>query len=746
MRTRRWLLACVLLVAGCSIDFRSIFGLDPVDRPEETGKAGLVRFESEAELKAYIDEQADYVQRGYFTGGGIAIDEDSAGGLDAPTAPPAPGAVDSGNQGVAGDGEGSSNTPVYSETTEQEEGVQEGDVLKTDGEFIYILSRDVLRIVRANPASALSEVASVQLEGYARDLYLLGDRAVALSEPAFEDIKPAPGAEDGSVRSAQLFYQPRTDITVVNLADRENPVVLSRSRLDGSVQTSRMIEDRLYLVVVNYPDYSVNSGQDVPVDNILPKVEVEVSGENPVVGNLANATDHYRPLDPDGLGFTTVVSLDVDNPLNYQARTVVALPANVYSSTQALYLTDSQYKFDGTTRESTDIYKFEFTDAGTELVAVGSAPGRVLNQYSMSEHNGHLRLATTVSRELDDFRFESVNNVYVLAQVGGELQETGRIEDLAPGETIFSARFAGDRGYLVTFEQIDPLFTLDLSDPTDPRVVGELKVPGFSTFIVPMGENHLLTIGQHTDEEFGFTFSQGVRLSIFDVTDFADPQLAYFEVIGTNGGYSEALYNPKAFTYFAERDLVAFPMEIYDYGDFGRGFGGMEPLPVDIVDDGGNSAGGGVSSSEAPVMAQVSEPSNGDADEPPPDSIDPISAPIDLLDSFVGLYVYRATAEGGFELLGRISTRPEGEDYYFGPMFSRAVFIEDMVYAVTSDNVQVVSVSDVSTPVAKVQFPIPEVVFPDGPIVGPPALTPEPAPVDAAAGGGTSGSPGVAAE
>ena len=708
MRCRILAVLCVVTAVGCNIDFRPLFGIKP-DAPA-AGKALLVRFESPEQLRSYIAEQSQKM----FRDGGSFL-EDTVG-IGAPGAPGAPGA-DAANS--AGDGAAPPGTdnPQFSTTTEQEEGVQEADVLKTDGSFIYVFDDNALRIVRADPGQ-FAEVSHVDLEGFGRDLYLVGDRVVAITSPDAFAARTAQVTDAIGLPPPQ-FFQPQTEVTVIDVSDRSAPRVLSRSRLDGSVNTSRMIDDRLYLVVLNFPNNYVPEFDQASLDDILPDIAVQVGEGQPVVQPLTPVTDHFRPVEEDGFGFTTVVSMDINDPAGYDAQTVVAQPANVYASTDALYLTDGEFKFDGTFRESTSIYKFDFTSNGVRLSAGGKVSGRVLNQYSMGEYQGFLRVATTDRRD-SAFGSSTSNSVFVLEQNEDRLEQAGSIEGLAPGESIFSARFIADRGYLVTFRQIDPLFTLDLSDPRNPRTVGELKVPGFSTFIVPMDEDHILTIGRDTSDDFGFVRSEGVRLSIFDVTDFADPQLAHVEVIGTNGGDSEALFNPKAFTYFAEGDLVAFPMQIHDFG--GPVFG-----PIDVIALEGD-AGTGTTASGAP-----DEPVDSGTSGPAP--VDGGLIAPEPIDEFVGLYVYRVTADAGFTFLGRISTQPTGPDTgFFFPSFTRGVFIDNAVYAVTSLGAQAALVDDVPNVIASVVFPTPVFEDPSPLPVEPPIVI-----VDPSTGGSDTG-------
>jgi hypothetical protein len=416
---------------------------------------------------------------------------------------------------------------------------------------------------------------------------------------------------------------------------------------------------------------------EVDVESLLPRFEQ--SDEDGVTSNGLMLTweNMFRPTDPDGFGVVTVVSMDVEAGSDFTSVGIVAEPGLIYSSLEALYLTDADYGFffgSRATRQTTDIYKLKYVEGGTEPVATGTVPGRILNQYSMGEYQEHLRVATTVNAAFfEDFeRTGPYNNVYVLGQVDTSLEIVGKIENLAVGEEIKSARFIGDRGYLVTFVRMDPLFTLNLADPTAPHVVGELKVPGFSTFIVPMGPKHLLTVGQYIPEDDLFG-PWGVQLSIFDISDFSNPELADDVVIGGGSGtyteaYSEALGNPKAFTYFASAGLVALPISIYTYGW--------------MVDDGFV----GPVNDEPAVEGEDDE--SGSTDIAP---LDPIET-----EDFDGLIVYPVSAEGGFGVPGRISTRFDQPSYWW-TAFTRAVFIGDDVFAVTNEGVRGAPTADLES-------------------------------------------------
>lgn len=351
--------------------------------------------------------------------------------------------------------------------------------------------------------------------------------------------------------------------------------------------------------------------------------DVDAAGER--VGATVACERVSRPGERAGFGVTAVLSLDLDQPDAPRNDPAVVTGAGVvYAGPDALYVTTPNYgAFIGRgggdvaldavdvavaeagsaerigqramglevaddDRAATQVHRFDISDATGPATyrASGRVYGTPLNQFSLSEHAGHLRVATT-EWPLDGG--ESVNHLYVLgegADADGDavLEITGRIEDLAPTERIYAARYQGERGFLVTFREIDPLFTLDLSDPTAPALLGELKVPGFSTYLHPLGADHLIGIGQSATDDGQIT---GMQLSLFDVSDLADPQLAFAEPLGE--GYSEALYDHHAFTYWAPESLLMVPVFRWD----GRGADEQSGLELFRVDPETGFAGSG---------------------------------------------------------------------------------------------------------------------------------------------------------
>jgi len=722
-------LLVLVLIPGCGI-LSDLLGLT-----QETGSSELKVFKSQQELTDYFTDQVNARQSDLVDdrGGFFSPEPGGIGGEDADTAAGVgdPQTTDGTAGGEGGDA--NSSDDEFSQTTTQEEGVDEADVVKTDGNYVYVIdgqgSADgsgLLRIVDVSPPEELTQVSEFPLQGYGRDIYLYDGKVVALTETYGgyywmlsgatvgepTDVgDPGAPVDDGALDADMAppegggeyeYARPSTIVTILDVSDVTDPTLLSETTFEGTQVSSRMIDGVLHLALANYQEhlYGVMPTigeprvvlEDTDVEVLLPDF-ARVDGDGgSSSGDMVTWRELYHPADPDGFGMVTLVSLDVDADAAFTAVGVVAEPGLVYSSLDALYLTDTEYNFSDQIRETTDIYKFAYVGRGAEPRATGSVPGRVLNQYSMGEYDGYLRVATTIQGDFTQFfeRTEPSNSVYVLGEAilepveGAEdegsttgLVVVGKIENIAVGEDIRSARFVGDRGYLVTFEQIDPLFTLNLKDPANPSIVGELKIPGFSTFLVPMDADHLLAIGQYIPDGAMF-WNGGVQLTIFDVSDFAHPTEMDKVVLGSDGSVSsEALYNPKAFTYFAEQGLVAIPISIYQPWIF---FDDIGVVGVEPGDD-------GVSVDTAP-----DEPANQDIAPPMPEGFD-------------GLVVFSATAEDGLAELGRISTRfdPTAE-WWYGPAFTRGVFIGDDVFAVTNKGVRGSAIADPGTALYELTF------------------------------------------
>ncbi len=415
---------------------------------------------------------------------------------------------------------GGYGAPDYSTTNIQVAGVDEADVVKTDGEYIYVVSNKSVVIVKAYPAEEAEVISTIDLDGTLRGVFVNKDRLVIFEDEGYKAF-----------------------IRVYDMSDRTNPIQASNVSLDGYYLNSRMIGDYVY-VVINKPAYCQNDEVELP--KIYSDDEVrEIS-----------ATDiYYSDISDYSYAFTTIVAVNVQNDDQEPTLKPFLLGAtsNMYVSLNNIYIAFPE-------NDNTLIYRIHIDENEIGIRASGDVPGYVLNQFSMDEHEGYFRIATTtghIARSLEEA--SSRNHVYVLDM---NLDIVGRLEDLAPGETIYSARFMGSRCYLVTFRKVDPLFVIDLEDPRNPRVLGQLKITGYSDYLHPYDENHVIGIGKETvaADEGDFAWYQGVKISLFDVSDVENPKEIHKYEVGDRGTDSPILRDHKALLFDKSKNLLVIPV------------------------------------------------------------------------------------------------------------------------------------------------------------------------------------------
>lgn len=595
----------------------------------------------------------------------------------------------------------------YTGTNNQVTGVDEADFVKNDGTRLFVLSGQKLHVQRSWPAASLRTESALVIEGHPRQMFLRGDQVIVFSE-VYSPLEgsPSPGGTEpgfpsiacpmggGCVDSRNV----RTKVTTVDVSTLSSPQVVGELYLPGGYHDARLSGGSLRLVLKEafvwpegvkwMPEYDPvlfknESRLEKALDALMVTNEQLIRSrtledwrrqgsfkrpDGSLVPVVQPCQDFHRTNGPTQLGFVTVASMDLDAPALRAPglTTLVAQPDIIYGNGQSLYLSTRHWWWwlaAGQT-DYTYVHKLELTEPDqARYVASGTLEGHLLDQFSLDEHEGVLRAATTLSwrvedRQLPFGRTETASVVSIFRREGQRLHRVGRTEELARGERIFSARFMGHRGFVVTFRQVDPLFTFDLSDPEHPRKVGELKVPGFSTYIHPLGDSHLLTMGQHVAEN-GDWRSRSLKLSLFDVSDLAHPREAFTQYVGSSSSGSEALSEHKAFNFFAAKGLLAIP-----YTDW---------LP--------NASGS-------------------------------------YWNHFVSdLRVFRVDTASGFTPLGALSMSDVYSahgtaqwNFWYQPSIRRSVMADDYVYAISDAGVRVSRVGQLSTPLATVRFQ-PSVVY-----------------------------------
>jgi len=545
----------------------------------------------------------------------------------------------------------------YSETNIQVEGVDEADIVKTDGKYIYTLSGSSLVIALAYPpedAAVLSETGLGKF--YPSEIFIDGSMVMIFGYKQTD--YPGPVFSEQVVK-IYPYYTSTTTVKLFDISDPSAPEEVRSVEFEGNYVTSRKIGSQVYFVVNSHPKYNVPGDRNIlPLYRDTKAEEIGSAGEEKEFQPICDCADvgRFDPMIAES--FITVASVDMSDPeAEIKKETVLGSGQNVYSSKEAIYIAEAYFPYPvfmevaedvetGLKTEeqameelkeielTTSIHKFSLGD-GLAYLGSMQAPGTVLNQFSMDEHNGHFRVATT--RGFSGWfggGAEQSSSVYVF---NDNLELVGSIEGIAPGEQIYSARFLGDRGYMVTFKKIDPFFVIDLADPANPRILGKLKIPGYSDYLHPYDENHIIGIGKETvgAKEGDFAWFQGLKMAVFDVTDVSNPKELHKIVIGDRGTDSDALHDHKAFLFDKEKNLLVIPVllaEIKDksypqqYGDF----------------------------------------------------------------VFQGAYVYSLTLEGGFELKGTVTHYESNEEfkksgYYFRGDHSvhRSLYIGNVLYTLS---------------------------------------------------------------
>jgi len=449
--------------------------------------------------------------------------------------------------------------PEYSVTNVQVAGVDEADLVKTDGEYMYVVSGNNLTILSAYPAENATILCQISLNGTLRGIFINGDKLAVFGESYFYQPVEAYYVANTTVRmdedttsaplKVQVFpYQSyatgsETFIKVYNMSDRANPSLTRDVTVNGTYFSSRMIGDYVY-VVTSQPTYWHNSRVILPM--IISLNNTKIIQPNEI---------YYSSISDNSYAFTTIVSIDLklDETDPLHKTFLLGSASCMYVSLNNIYITmQEQQSFETSWTEATLIHRVRMQNGEIECEASGGVPGRVLKQFSMDEYGEYFRIATTKGWMWSS-QTPSQNNLYVLNM---SLSIVGKLENLAPTEEIYSARFMGDRCYLVTYRQVDPFFVIDLQNPYDPKVLGKLKIPGYSSYLHPYDENHIIGIGKDEGK---------VKISLFDVSNVSAPEEAT-KYATEKWSDSLALDDHKAFLFDKSKNLLVMPITVYqDY-------------------------------------------------------------------------------------------------------------------------------------------------------------------------------------
>lgn len=651
------LIVCMLATASLV----AIVAFSPLDQGAYTYK--LNTFESYDDLLSFLKKryEAGANQGRYYGTGSNVLFEKSANAPEADSSALAGGAL------------------PYSTTNVQVAGVDEPDIVKTDGAYLYVVANQTVYIIKAYPAVEATILSQIRIENVTiSNIFIRGDRLVIFGDsggyygyPLLEsDVKVdmiRPSIGWGGVS--------QTVICVYDLGDRTDPILTKEVRMDGGYFDARLIDEYVYVVSTQYT-YDIYYAYDETNYTLnVPEICIDDVSQNISAGDI-----YYVDVPELSDTMTHVISLNLDTDEVAERSFMLGSSQTMYVSKNNIFLASAHYPYypllyrtdsvSTTDQETTILHKISINTGNVTYIAQGEVPGHILNQFSMDEHEGFFRIATTSGNNWMEGS-QTSNNIYILDE---NLEQVSKIENIAPGESIYAARFLGDRAYLVTFVQVDPLFTIDLSDPYNPQILGELKIPGYSEYLHPYDETHIIGIGKevdpsidadkvHTPGAVYYTAILGLKIALFDVSDIRNPVEEDKIVIGNRGTDSPALYDHKAFLFDREKELLVIPVSLYE----------IPEATLDSVND------SGLTEFESD-WGQF---------------------------TFQGAYVYHLSLDDGFVYQGRIThqsleeLQQQAGDFYWYWGFSntditRSLFIGDVLYTVSDSMIKMNDLEDLS--------------------------------------------------
>ena len=532
----------------------------------------------------------------------------------------------------------------YSNTNIQVAGVDEADSVKTDGKYLYVIANNTVYVMNAgssNPAEAkvLSKISSdgtylsgIYLSQDGNKLAVLGTKYVYYTEVS----------KDSSIIMPPYWNSGSTFVQVYDLANKESPTLTRNFTISGSYFNSRMIGNYIYTIIT----------ENVYTDNGKANLPVVYSGAE--ASNVAPTKIFYTESPDSFYTYTTVIGLNLmDNSAPSKTSIMMGGASDMFVSANNIYVT---YQTWTNNSQNTNIYRISVNQGTLKIEAKGSVPGSPINKYAMDEYNTNFRIATTTwvqdnATTSDGAVFKvnrQLNSIYVLKT---DLTIAGKLERFKMDESIYSVRFLGNKCYVVTFKQIDPFFVIDLSNPVAPKVAGELKIPGYSSYLHPYDENHIIGVGMENST---------LKLSLFDVTNVNAPKETAKYIVQSQWSDSPISYDPHAFLFDAQRQLLVIPVSVNNYN-------------IGVTPAIGAAEKSGIASSIAPSYWQ-------------------------------GVYVFNLNTANGFTLRGNItqidnSVQTKSGMYdWMGSNFAinRALYIGNTLYTVSNGAVQLNSLDNLA--------------------------------------------------
>jgi inhibitor of cysteine peptidase len=523
-----------------------------------------------------------------------------------------------------------SGGPSFTTTNNQVQGVDELDIVKTDGTYLYVASSQAVTIIRAYPVNATSVVSTIELPNFSVvGISLVPQRLAILG---------------------QSLVNSSVTLRLYNVSDPSSPTLLNSIAVSGEYVGARTTQGYFYLVV-QQPSYTSNDGGNVTA--AYPTVD-----EEGVSSVLPPDSTYYTPNRSQISVYTMVLSMSMSTGVEESIAVLTGPSSTIYVSASNIYVVYSNFypyyadgisgdvfdggdaaSLNGGQQQNSTVFRVAYSAGNITVAAAGSFPGGVLNQYSMNEYNSYFMVATSRS---------GIDDVFVLNQ---NLSQSGVIRNIAPGENIYAVRFEGDLGYVVTFEQVDPLFTISFANPADPVILSALHVTGFSDYLYPFGSDYLVGVGKDTvnSSSGNFAYYLGLKLSLFNVTSANSTEVANY-MIGDRGTDSTVLDDPLAFTFDTATNTMVIPVDLYTTS--------------------------GSQSSPSSSSCIGCSPQFGDF-------------------TWQGAYIFNVSTSG-FKLLGTVTQNQPGQSPSTNEI-DRSVIIGNVLYTISQNEVMASSLSSFST-------------------------------------------------
>lgn len=452
-----------------------------------------------------------------------------------------------------------------SSTNIQENNVDESDIVKIDKNNIYYIAENkvvILDTADGKNASKISEIEYETTDFYPQEIYVYNNKLIVIGSAGYNMCKTE--IISTSDYSKKVYENKKTGMIIYDVTDKISPKEERRIEIQGNYLSSRMIKNNIYFI----------ANKSIYISNLL-KEEYEELNEKDYMPKYKDTFEDsqekcieysniYYTDDISNANYLMTVGVNLDTEEEADIKTVLGAGEYVYSSEDNMYIAFSKSNYAENYEmidSKTDILKFNLNNGKIIFDSKTVVDGIVNNQFSMDEEANFFRIATTIGN-VDNINQNTSSNLYILNE---KLEKVGEITGIAPNEKIYSVRYTEDKAYIVTFKQTDPLFVIDLSNPTMPKILGELKIPGYSIYLHPYDENHIIGFGYDTTANGNRITTNGLKMVMFDITEYNNPKEMFKVTISGKNAYSELEYNHKALLYSKEKNIIGFP--IISYGN-----------------------------------------------------------------------------------------------------------------------------------------------------------------------------------